>query len=125
MKKTKSVAYCRVACYDKMAMENQIMTINKFAESKDFTITEYYCDNGENGLTLDKPGLNKLLADIKSGKVKTVIAKDISRLVRGHFELISLLDEIKSYGVTLITVIDGKVEPIFQGWLKHMISLGA
>ncbi|MDR1570969.1 MAG: recombinase family protein, partial [Clostridiales Family XIII bacterium] len=46
---------------------------------------------------------------IRAGKVKTVIANDISRYARGFTLFMRFLDEAKRHGVTLVTATDGEV----------------
>jgi len=109
MDKIKAVSYCRVANADDWVMQRQSEVIERYAESEGFLITDCYCDNGKSGITLDRPGFNSLMSDIRNGNVKFVIAKDASRIARGYHLLNDLIDEVESYGVTLITVNDGNI----------------
>lgn len=50
-------------------------------------IVEKYIDNGYSGTTFDRPGFQKLLRDIDSGLVNTVIVKDLSSLERNYIKV--------------------------------------
>ena len=45
-------------------------------------ICETYLDAGVSGGTLERPALQRLLADCRAGKIGTVIAQDLERLSR-------------------------------------------
>lgn len=59
---------------------------------KDFKIIEYYIDDGYTGLNTDRPAFQKMLLDIESQKINTVITKDLSRLSRNSFEANYLIE---------------------------------
>ena len=43
--------------------------------------TKVYSDN-HTGKTMDRPGFNKLMADVQSGKIKTIVVWRLDRLGR-------------------------------------------
>ncbi len=91
---------------DELSMKLQIEKVTRFAESKGYTVNEVYCDNGENGLTLDRPAMNKLLSDIRGGDIKIVIAQDLARFARDIILGMTFLAEAHKLGVTVITEYD-------------------
>src|SRR5262252_7977079 len=89
------VAYCRSAWEPQggpSAVRSQARVIRQYAESRGWTVRETYMDAGVSGVTLVRPGLRRLLADCRAGKVGTVVAKDPDRLSRHTSQLIALLD---------------------------------
>ena len=106
MDNRRAVLYCRVAHADDFAMEAQTEAVIRFANAEGYTVSDYYCDNGESGVTLDRPEMNRLLSDIRAGNVKTVIAKDMARIARDYMLSKQFLNEAQKYGVSVITVID-------------------
>jgi DNA invertase Pin-like site-specific DNA recombinase len=59
------------------------------------------------GTTLDRPGMNRLLADIRSGQVKTLVVWRIDRLGRTAKGLTALFDELVSREINFISLKDG------------------
>jgi len=62
--------YCRVAHTDECAIELQEKTLINFA--KDIGEHLFYRDNGAGRLTLDRPEMNRLIADIRDGCIRFV-----------------------------------------------------
>lgn len=56
---------------------------------------------------MDRPGWNKLHADIRLGKVKTVVIWRLDRLGRTTSGLTALFDELIRLGVNLVSLKDG------------------
>ena len=118
VKYNEAAIYCRVAYADETTMETQKDTVMRFAEAQGYTVTESYLDNGKSGVTLDRPGMNRLLADIRGGNIKRVITKDIARIARNIFLFESFLEEARSHGVIILTVHDGVFEPTLKDRLN-------
>lgn len=60
---------------------------NKVKElGKEFTIVDFYIDDGYTGLNTNRPAFQKMLKDIESKRINTIITKDLSRLSRNSFE---------------------------------------
>jgi len=51
------------------------------------------------GVTLDRPELQRLIADCRAGKIGTVITKDPDRLSRDLGQLVALLHIFETTGV--------------------------
>ncbi len=51
-----------------------------------FSIEEFYIDDGYTGLNTNRPGFQKMLEDIENKKINCIITKDLSRLSRNSFE---------------------------------------
>ncbi len=59
------------------------------------------------GKTLDRPGMTKLLADIRGGKVKAVVVWRLDRLGRTAKGLTALFDELVALKVNFVSLKDG------------------
>jgi len=79
----KTALYCRTAVQDSFAIEHQKDRLLRFAKENGYTNVAWYIDNGEKGNTLNRPAMERLIADIKLGKVNTVIVTGIDRIARG------------------------------------------
>ena len=66
-----------------------------------------YVDNGWTGTNTDRPEFQRLLADVKEGKIKALVIKDFSRFSRDYIEAGNLLENIfPAMGVRFISVVD-------------------
>jgi DNA invertase Pin-like site-specific DNA recombinase len=63
-----------------------------------------YADAGESGLNANRPGLQRLLADIRQGGLRCVIVCDVARLARNTTVMETILNELRAAGVELVTV---------------------
>ncbi|MBS0261985.1 MAG: recombinase family protein [Planctomycetes bacterium] len=59
------------------------------------------------GTTMDRPGLDKLLADVRSGKISKVCVWRLDRLGRTAKGLLTLLDELQVLGVGFVSLREG------------------
>ena len=67
-------------------------------------LADCYDDDGVNGLTLDRPALKRLLADIQDGKIDHLTIYYLDRLTRSSSDLAKLLAIFEKHGVTLSSV---------------------
>ena len=74
----------------------------------DIVLTAAYSDNGYTGMNYTRPDFNRLMDDIRSGRVNCVIVKDVSRLGRSFIATSELVERtLPSLGVRLICANDG------------------
>jgi DNA invertase Pin-like site-specific DNA recombinase len=59
------------------------------------------------GTNMDRPGLDKLLADARSGKISRVVVWRLDRLGRTARGLLELLDELQQLGVGFVSLREG------------------
>lgn len=94
---------------DSDSIKNQEAMLLRFVE-KDPSLSLYsvYTDNGETGVNFQRDSFERLLDDIRSGKVDCVIVKDLSRFGRNYIEAGEYLEKIFPYlGIRFIAVNDG------------------
>jgi|GEM_PF-2713566 len=105
--KTRVAIYCRVACKDYYALEQQQTILRVFAQEQGYSdITEYF-DNGYNGLNFDRPAFVQMERDIQAGLIDMVIIKDISRINRNFIDASSWLERTQRNGVAVKSLNDG------------------
>jgi site-specific DNA recombinase len=63
-----------------------------------------YDDGGISGGTLDRPGLQRLLADIAAGKVDTVVVYKVDRLTRSLLDFARLVEVFDKAGVSFVSI---------------------
>src|SRR4051794_30811229 len=63
-----------------------------------------YDDGGISGGTLDRPALQRLLADIEAGRVDTVVVYKVDRLTRSLADFAKIVDAFDARGVAFVSV---------------------
>jgi len=67
-------------------------------------ISAEYNDGGFSGGNIERPALRSLLADIKAGKIQTVVVYKIDRLTRSLMDFSKLVEIFDEHGVTFVSV---------------------
>lgn len=68
------------------SITNQKAYLENYAQQHGFSNCRHYTDDGYSGGNFDRPGWKRLMSDVEAGKVRTVIAKDMSRIGRNYLE---------------------------------------
>ena len=119
VKEEKKTAMLLAGVYTRLSIEdeddeeqnsigNQKKIALDYLKDKDaIAVTEYYVDNGYTGMNFSRPDFQRMMNDLRSGKINCVIVKDISRLGR-HFVMTSEFVEkiFPMMGVRLICIND-------------------
>ena len=58
------------------------------------SLVDTYIDNGHTGTVFDRPEFNRLMNDIKSGRIKCLVVRDLSRFGRDYIETGTYLERI-------------------------------
>jgi len=112
-----------VASADDRRIEQQERTLLQYAEENGYGSCACFRDNGESGLSLDRPGLQSLISEIQDGKIKTVIAADMCRIARGSLPMGEWIEIIKKHGIEFISVSDGFRFPDDDKWFGVLTFL--
>ncbi|MBP1736422.1 MAG: hypothetical protein H6Q60_303 [Oscillospiraceae bacterium] len=93
---------------DSDTVQNQERLLRAYIESKpEFLICAVYVDNGETGVDFHRDAFERLLEDVKRGKVDCIIVKDLSRFGRNYIEAGEYLEQIFPFlGVRFIAIND-------------------
>jgi site-specific DNA recombinase len=67
-------------------------------------LTAAYDDGGYSGGTLDRPALQRLLVDIRAGKVQIVVVYKVDRLTRSLADFAKLIELFDAHGVSFVSV---------------------
>ena len=100
MANLESAIYCRVST-DEQAAEGfsiraQEQKLKEYANVKDWSIYGIYMDEGISGKNIvERPAINRMIDDIKAGRVKNVIVFKLDRLTRSVADLVFLIDLFK------------------------------
>jgi site-specific DNA recombinase len=67
-------------------------------------VPDRYDDGGFSGGTLERPALNRLLADVRAGKIDVIVVYKIDRLSRSMLDFLNLVELFESHGTTFVSV---------------------
>jgi site-specific DNA recombinase len=86
-------------------------------------VDEHYDDGGYTGGNLDRPALQKLLADMEAGLVDCVVIYKVDRLSRSLLDFARLMDVFERRGVNLVSVTQPLNTTVSMGRLTLNILL--
>lgn len=98
--------YIRVSTEEQVnegfSLNAQKEKLTKYAELNDWDIFDYYIDDGISGKNIkDRPEINRMLNDIKIGKIKNVLVYKLDRLTRSLYNLMELINLLEIYDCSL------------------------
>ena len=93
---------------DGISFENQKrICLDYIKTHPDLKLFDLYEDNGEKGTNMDRPEFQRMMDDVKSGRVNCVIVKDLSRFSRDYIDAGNYLEKIFPFlGVRFISITD-------------------
>ena len=92
---------------ESVSIDNQRSMLRKYAEEHGFEIHDEYIDDGVSGTTFDRPDVQRLLDDAKTGVINTIIVKDLSRFGRNYIEVGQYVDYVfPAFGIRFIAIQD-------------------
>ena len=93
---------------ESLSIENQRHILRKYAEENNIEVYGEYIDDGISGTTFNRPEVQRLLDDAKTGVINTIIVKDLSRFGRNYIEVGQYLDYVfPAFGIRFIAIQDG------------------
>jgi DNA invertase Pin-like site-specific DNA recombinase len=96
--------YMRVSKGKGQDIASQKPDLDRWAAAQEGT-AKVYVDK-QTGKTMDRPAFNRLMDDVKAGKVKTIVVWRLDRLGRTAKGLTALFDELRDLKVNLISLKD-------------------
>ena len=79
---------------DSVSIDNQRMILTKFVKEKGWTLVDTYADDGWTGTDFNRPEVQRLLDDAKSGRINIIVVKDLSRFGRNYIQVGQYIDYI-------------------------------
>ena len=93
--------YARLSVENSGKSENLDVIANQIEIRKSYiadrpylSLVDTYIDNGHTGTVFDRPEFNRLMTDIKSGRIKCLVVRDLSRFGRDYIETGTYLERI-------------------------------
>lgn len=80
---------------DGAALENQIAVCEEYIKTCPYLqLIETYSDNGRTGTVFDRPAFNRLMDDIRGGRIRCLVVRDLSRFGRDYVETGTYIERI-------------------------------
>lgn len=87
------------------SIENQINLSTQYCKDKfKYKSIHEYCDKGYSGKNTNRPGFQKLLTDIQSNRIDTILVYKMDRLFRNTKDFYSMLDIFEKYNIKFISI---------------------
>jgi site-specific DNA recombinase len=103
-----AVGYIRVSTETQaergLSLDAQTTRIKSQARALGLKLSEVVADKAISGKSFSRPGVARLLAAIKDGKIGAIIVWKLDRLTRSVRDLIDLIDLLKKHNVRLISI---------------------
>lgn len=85
---------------DSISVESQVEFCEYEARGEDYLV---YKDNGYSGKNTDRPDFQKMMNDIKAGKIKKVIVYKLDRISRSVLDFSEMMQEFQKYNVSFVS----------------------
>lgn len=127
-KKVEEVAlYLRVSTEEQAvngdSLRTQRQELTKYALKNNYHIYDIYEDDGFSATNLKRPALQRLLEDVKQGKINRILITKLDRLSRGVRNYYKILDVLDEHGVYWSTVFEKYDSSTANGRLHINIML--
>ncbi len=95
--------------YESNSIANQkALILNEMEKMPEVTLVDIYIDDGYSGLNFERPGFQRMLKDVYSGRINMVIVKDLSRFGRDYIETGNYIKKkFPMLNVRFLAILDG------------------
>lgn len=106
-KKLKAALYPRVSHHDQaefgFSLEAQRKHLIQLCELKGYEIVDIYEDAGISAKNTNRPEFQRMMSDVKDGKIDVVVCYKLDRLTRSLSDLEWVLKELEKYNCNLVS----------------------
>lgn len=95
--------YVRTSMADQNT-ETQLVFLREHCKRMNYQIANEYIDSGFSGKDNNRPEFERLLADVRAGKLEGIIVYKLDRIGRSLQHLITLFSEFKNRGIEFISL---------------------
>ena len=90
------------------SISNQKKLLTKAAKDAGYTNLVIFADDGVSGVTMNRPGFQKMIAELEKDHAAAVFVKDMSRLGRNYIEVGRLTEDFfPQHDIRLVAISDG------------------
>lgn len=92
---------------ESLSIENQRKMLRKYIDEQGWMLFDEYVDDGISGTDFNRPGVQRMFDDAKTGKINLIICKDLSRFGRNYIQVGQYTDYIfPMYNIRFIALND-------------------
>jgi len=123
---TRAVGYIRVSTREQaqegVSLAAQEERIRAFCTAKGWDLIRVYRDEGKSGKSLDRPGVQAMIRDLKDDGVDVVVILKLDRLTRSVRDLGALIEDL--FGGVALAAVDGSLDSSTAGGRMVVNLLG-
>lgn len=103
-----AVIYARFSSHNQreQSIEGQLHDCHEYAKRFDINIVGEYIDRGISGMTDDRPGFQRMIADAKKKQFERIIVWKLDRFARNRYDSALYKHKLKQYGVRVISAME-------------------
>jgi len=122
----RAALYTRVSTQEQaqhgISLSEQKERLEAWGKIEDWEITDIYTDDGYTGGNDNRPDLQRLMADAKTGAFNIAAVTKIDRFFRNTRQLLNYIHELESHGVTFMAQAEG-IDTSKPGMGKVILSM--
>ena len=122
----RAVLYARFSSelQDARSITDQVNLARRYAETRGLNVVAVHEDAGISGASvINRPGLQRLLADAAAQKFDVLVTESLDRLSRSQADIATLFERLTFMGVRIETLADGHVNEMHVGLKGTMSAL--
>ena len=89
------------------SIQNQRIFLEQYAQQHHLINIKHYVDDDESGRFFDRPAYSAMIEDVRSGKIGTIIIKDMTRWGRDYLEVGNAMELMRVQQVRFIAINSG------------------
>lgn len=97
--------YCRVSTQDQVregfSLSEQEERLRKLCDYKEYDIIDVYIDEGISAKDTNRPHFQRMLNDVKNGRINRIVAYKLDRVTRSIKDLEELVQFLETYNCSL------------------------
>lgn len=116
----KAVGYCRISTtiqLDNTSLKDQEDKIRAYANLHNIEISEIFIDKALSGKADDRPEYDKMIDYVKENDIDFIIVYKNDRIHRSLYNLLTMINDLQKYNVSLVSVTENFDTSTPQGML--------
>ena len=122
---TKVAVYARYSSESQSehSIDDQVRVCRARAEREGWTVVEVYADYALSGATTNRPRLQALVAEARSGRFDVVLAEALDRISRDQEHTAGIWKTLTFAGIKMVTLAEGEITELHVGLKGAMNAL--
>lgn len=103
----------------------QLEELRQVAAQRGLLVVQEFVDGGVSGAKASRPALDRMMADVQSGRIDVVLIWKLDRLARSLRHLLLLVDQLNAAHVSFVSLRDPGIDTTSPGGRLMLQILGA